>query len=191
MRRTPLDPHHHTAVTKHATPPASRDLSDDENANLCEGCVRCCTYITVQIDAPRSAWEYDQWIWALHHEGVELYVETPEQWYLHFETRCRKLDAHGRCSIHGRHPVLCREYDARRCERRLPLAEIRAWFHDGEELERWLQVTRPAHWRRLLEYRRDQPQGAPVADPARGPRDGAPAFVALEALAGAPSSKSR
>ena len=98
-----------------------KELSGDENARLCEGCVKCCTYITVEIDPPRAAWEYDQWIWALYHRGIQLYVEMPEAWYVHFETVCEKLDDSGRCSIYGRHPVLCREYDPRTCERRVPL----------------------------------------------------------------------
>jgi len=140
---------------------AARDLSAGENANLCRGCVQCCTYITVEIDAPRAAWEYDQWIWALHHRGVELYVEKPERWFLHFETQCRQLDHQGRCSIYGRHPVLCRDYDPRSCERRLPLSDIAAWFKDAEALEAWVRSKRPRHWKRLMEYRRDTAHPAP------------------------------
>ncbi|HYM82352.1 MAG TPA: YkgJ family cysteine cluster protein [Candidatus Limnocylindria bacterium] len=142
----------------------ARALTSTENADLCAGCVKCCTYITVEIDAPRAAWEYDQWIWALYHQGVSLYVERPERWFVHFEAVCTRLDRAGRCAIHGRHPVLCREYDPRSCERRLPLAEIRAWFDDGDQLEAWIRVHRPAHHRRLLAYRKDTPQGPPVAD---------------------------
>ena len=53
----------------------ARRLTPEQNADLCSGCVRCCTYITVEIDAPRAAWEYDQWLWALHHEQVSLFLE--------------------------------------------------------------------------------------------------------------------
>ena len=63
----------------------AKELSPEENADLCRGCVACCTYITVEVDAPRAAWEYDQWIWALHHEGIEMYVERPEHWFLHVQ----------------------------------------------------------------------------------------------------------
>jgi uncharacterized protein len=151
----------------HIDPDDSRtalELSSQENAELCSGCVKCCTYITVEIDTPRAAWEYDQWIWALYHERVSLYVERPERWLLHFETVCRQLDRAGRCGIHGRHPVLCRDYDPRSCERRLPLAEVVAWFDDGDALEDWLRVKRPVHHRRLLTWRHDMPAGPPVAD---------------------------
>ena len=158
----------------HATPPGeddgrdAKELSPGENADLCTGCVKCCTYITIEIDAPRAAWEYDQWIWALHHEGIEVYVERPERWYVHVATRCRQLQSNGRCAIHGRHPVLCREYDPRSCERRLPLADQRAWFHDAHELEDWIAKERPAHWKRLMAYRKDRVDAPPREGDAAG-----------------------
>lgn len=148
-------------VALEAEPPAVKndtrsaiDLPADENAELCAGCVRCCSYITVEVDSPRAAWEYDQWMWAVDHEHVSLYVEKPERWFVHFDTRCNRLDTHGRCSIHGRHPVLCREYDPRSCERRLPLAEVAAWFNTSDELQAWIKRQRPRHWERWVEYRR-------------------------------------
>ncbi len=158
------DPHHPTAPPSDEDGRDPKDLSPVENADLCAGCVTCCTYITVEVDAPRAAWEYDQWIWALHHAAIQMYVETPERWFLHVETKCTQLKADGRCAIHGRHPVLCREYDPRSCERRLPLADIRVWFHDAYELEAWIQAERPSHWNRLLAYRKDRPDAPPRAD---------------------------
>lgn len=164
------------------------ELSSGENADLCSGCVRCCSYLSIAIDPPRAAWEYDQWIWALHHEKVAIYVERPEQWFLHFETRCRQLDGHGRCSIHGRHPMVCREYDPRSCERRYPLSHLRAWFSRAEEFETWLERERPAHWTRLMAWRKDT---VPTPEPGLGdaPRASAgsaaptAAWIPLEALA--------
>ena len=143
---------------------SARELTDEENADLCSGCVKCCTYITIEIDPPRAAWEYDQWIWALHHRNIQLYVERPERWFVHVEAVCEQLNAEGRCSIYGRHPVLCREYDPRSCERRLPLADVRAWFENAAQLEEWIHTRRPKHWERLLQYRNDMPAGPPVAD---------------------------
>jgi hypothetical protein len=177
------DPHHHTAHVATADPRGAIDLSAAENADLCAGCVRCCTYITIEIDAPRAAWEYDQWLWALEHQGIDLYVERPERWYVHVETRCGRLGDDGRCTIHGRHPVLCREYDPRTCERRVPLHEIRAWFRDAESFEAWIRTTRPAHWARLEAYRRAMPAGPPVADASRTP---APALITIGAMLARP-----
>jgi hypothetical protein len=181
--------HAGTSATTLADPPVqapapdgreSRSLSSDENLDLCSGCVTCCTYVTIEVDAPRQAWEYDQWIWMLHHQSLEMYVERPERWFVYIPTRCRQLNTEGRCTIHGRHPVLCRDYDPRSCERRYPLSDMRGWFHNAEELEAWIQQHRPAHWTRLLAYRSQMPAGPPKA---RGVRTAAGvALVQIEGM---------
>ncbi len=145
------------------------ELSSHENADLCAGCTRCCDTVSIEIDAPRSAWEYDQWVWVLHHRSLEVYVEKPERWFLHIETRCEKLNDQGRCSIHGSHPILCREYDPRVCERRLPLLDIVAWFKNADELETWLQSRRPAHWKRLVGWRKSKISAAAKASARHRP----------------------
>lgn len=150
---SPLDPHEDTRDAV--------ELSAGENADLCAGCTRCCETVSIEIDAPRSPWEYDQWIWVLHHENLEVYVEKPERWYLHIATRCTQLKADGRCKIYGEHPVLCREYDPRHCERRAPLSDVVAWFHDAGEMEQWLRERRPGHWQRLLAHRDAHATGRP------------------------------
>ncbi len=180
----------HPRPPKTPAPPddtrGARDLSPVENADLCTGCVKCCTYITIEIDAPRAAWEYDQWLWTLHHEGIGLYVERPERWYLHVETRCNALQANGRCGVYARRPVLCREYDPRTCERRNPLSDIVAWFHTPDEFETWIRTRRPAHWARLERHRSDRSTEPAVAAPEAG-------FVPVMQLAGslAPARRRR
>jgi Fe-S-cluster containining protein len=159
---------------------ASRGLTPAENSNLCSGCVRCCTYISVEIDAPRSSREYDQWIWALHHEGISMFVENPEAWYLLVETRCRQLNEAGRCDIHGRHPVLCRDYDARTCERRKPAVNVRAEFRSAEQFETWLARERPGHWRRLLLWREESP--GPAKAELRADRAAAATLIPIASL---------
>jgi len=179
--------HDHPPAAIPAATPAEDDgrdalaLSSAENADLCAGCVKCCTYLSIQIDTPRAAWEYDQWIWALHHEGIQIYLERPEAWFLLIQARCRQLQDDGRCAIHGRHPVLCREYDPRSCERRYPLSDMRAWFHDASELEAWLARERPAHYRALMRHRKDTAPGPSVAD-ARRDRAASAALIPLESL---------
>lgn len=143
---------------------ATLELSAEENADLCAGCSRCCETVCIEVDAPRMAWEYDQWIWVLHHRNLELYVEKPERWFLHIEAVCEQLGEDRRCRIYGEHPVLCREYDPRDCERRAPLSDVVAWFKCAADLEQWLAVKRPAHWKRLLAHRAESAQGPPVAD---------------------------
>lgn len=134
-------------------------LTADENSDLCAGCTRCCETVSIEVDAPRSPWEYDQWIWVLHHRNLELYLEKPERWYLHIEAPCAQLKPNGHCAVYADRPVLCREYDPRNCERRAPLSDITAWFKTAVDLEVWLQKNRPIHWKRLLAHR-EQHSGA-------------------------------
>ncbi len=169
-----------TAAEPEADARDALELPATENADLCAGCTRCCETVSIEVDAPRSAWEYDQWVWVLHHRSLELYLEKPERWFLHIETRCEKLNEAGRCSIHGKHPVLCREYDPRVCERRLPLGDIAAWFKNADELELWLKARRPAHWRRLEAWRAEK---AGQALDAKGHRNGVALAHALVQIA--------
>lgn len=136
-----------------ADPRRALELPASENAELCTGCTRCCETVSVEVDSPSTPREYDQWIWVLHHRDLALYIERPDHWFLHIETRCEQLNADGRCRIHGQHPVLCREYDPRVCERRLPLSDQIAWFGDAAALEAWLRERRPAAWKRLVAWR--------------------------------------
>lgn len=129
------------------------ELPAAENAELCRGCTRCCETVSVEVDSPSTPREYDQWIWVLHHRDLALYIERPDKWFLHIETRCEQLNEAGRCRIHGRHPILCREYDPRVCERRLPLTDQVAWFGDAPALEAWLRERRPGQWKRLVAWR--------------------------------------
>lgn len=132
--------------------PTTGPLTGAQNMALCKGCTRCCTYVAVEIDPPDVPWMYDQYAWMLDHRGVWMYLETGNHWYVQFETVCEQLEDAGTCRIYGRHPVLCKEYDARSCERRGVLVEIKARFYKGEELLRWVEARRPAHYRRYREW---------------------------------------
>ncbi len=175
------------------TPPAelsALELSPTTNADLCAGCSRCCETVSIEIDKPRTNHEYDQWIWVLHHENLEIYLEKPERWYLHIESRCAHLNSQQRCDIYGRHPVLCREYDPRDCERRAPLSDIVAWFKTAEDLEQWMAKVRPAHYKRMMAWRKDTVQAPPRAD-ARKDRATAMARALITIAEPAPRSPAR
>jgi hypothetical protein len=130
------------------TIPETGPLSAAQCMTLCAGCQRCCTYVAVEVDAPDVPWMYDQYVWLLYHKGIWMYVEKGNKWFVQFETVCEKLGARGECRVHGSHPVLCKEYDARTCERRGELSDVVARFFDGDDLVRWLEVKRPVHHRR-------------------------------------------
>ena len=132
--------------------PEEGPLSPAQNMMLCAGCVRCCTYVAVEVDAPDTPWQYDQYVWLLYHKNIWMYVEKGNHWYVQFETVCDKLSPAGGCNVHGSHPVLCKKYDARSCERRGELSDMIARFHDGHDLVRWLAEKRPKHHARYAAW---------------------------------------
>ena len=150
------------------TIPESGPLSAAQCMSLCAGCQRCCTYVAVEVDAPDAPWMYDQYVWLLYHKGVWMYVEKGNKWFVQFETVCEKLAPSGACNVHGSHPVLCKDYDARTCERRGELSDISARFFDGDDLVRWLEAKRPSHYRRYRAW--FDAAHAPAAPPAPGTR---------------------
>lgn len=150
------------------TIPDSGPLDAAQSMMLCAGCVRCCTYVAVEVDAPDTPWQYDQYVWLLYHKNIWMYVEKGNHWYVQFETVCDKLAPTGRCTIHGEHPALCKKYDARSCERRGELSDVIARFHDGQDLVRWIAAHRPKHHARYLAWFRKEHAGEGEKTPAAG-----------------------
>jgi Fe-S-cluster containining protein len=151
--------------------PETGPLTPAQSMALCSGCQRCCTYVAVEVDAPDTPWMYDQYVWLLYHKNVWMYVERGNKWFVQFETVCEKLGSRGECGVHGQHPVLCKEYDARSCERRGELSEVVARFYDGDDLVQWLATKRPTHHRRYKEWF----DAAHAAAQPVPPRNGKPA----------------
>ena len=156
--------------------PEEGPLTPVQNMMLCAGCVRCCTYVAVEVDAPDTPWQYDQYVWLLYHKNIWMYVEKGNHWYVQFETVCDKLSPTGSCNVHGKHPVLCKKYDARSCERRGELSDVVARFHDGDDLVRWIAEKRPKHHARYAAWYAKE--HAPVA-PTAAQKRSKPAFFEM------------
>lgn len=76
---------------------------------------RCCRYITVSVEAPRSHADWDEFRWWLAHGGTML-SKGDDGWMLHVETRCRHLGPDNLCRIYDHRMAACEEYDAATCE---------------------------------------------------------------------------
>ncbi|MGQ9504503.1 MAG: YkgJ family cysteine cluster protein [Thermogutta sp.] len=83
---------------------------------LCFHCpAKCCQYIALPIDRPRT-WEgFDTVRWFLLHERTAVFVDNG-QWYLLVYLTCKALRADGRCAIYPHRPPICRDYGTDVCE---------------------------------------------------------------------------
>ncbi len=82
----------------------------------------CCTYITQEIDTPRSIEDFDQLLWQLAHRNIQAYKDE-DGWFLLINNACTQLQADGRCGIYDDRPAICREYSNDFCEFDQPAEE--------------------------------------------------------------------
>jgi Fe-S-cluster containining protein len=86
-------------------------------AGKCDTCIAlCCRYVAVEVDGPDVPKDFDMLRWFLLHENTQLFTEG-RAWFLQMFTRCRALGADNRCTIYATRPEICREYEAKGCDR--------------------------------------------------------------------------
>ena len=83
---------------------------------------KCCTYITQQIDTPRSKRDFDFLLWQISHRDIRIYKDEGS-WYMLVDNLCTHLQRDGRCGIYEDRPEICREYSNDYCEYDQPAEE--------------------------------------------------------------------
>ena len=104
--------------------------------NKCDLCTnsKCCTYVTQQIDVPRSKYDFEILLWQVSHDGVGAYKDD-DGWFVMFETRCQHLLGDGRCNIYNDRPTICRSHSNDYCEYDAPAEDgFNLYFPDYDAL---------------------------------------------------------
>ncbi len=104
--------------------------------NKCDRCTssRCCTYVTQQIDTPRSKYDFEILLWQVSHDRVGAYKDD-DGWFVIFETTCNHLQESGRCGIYLDRPTICRSHSNDYCEYDAPAEDgFDLWFPNYETL---------------------------------------------------------
>jgi Fe-S-cluster containining protein len=114
----------------------------------CLECGRCCTYVAVGINAPRTPAYATDVLWYLYHEKVYVYRDGDGDWSVHFETRCRQLASDLKCRIYERRPHICRSFDNRTCEVNSREGDP-LLFRSPTEFLQWLEKAHPKTYRVL------------------------------------------
>jgi Fe-S-cluster containining protein len=87
---------------------AKKDTSFQAPCVECGG--RCCNYIAIGINSPRSQAGLENIRWFLLHEKVSVYIDHNKEWYVEFATPCTALNTKKRCTVYERRPKVCRDY---------------------------------------------------------------------------------
>jgi Fe-S-cluster containining protein len=109
-------------------------ITAENKCSFCKGSI-CCTYVTQQIDTPKTMKDFDFILWQLSHRDMQLYKDE-DGWFLIFNQQCRHLMPGGGCSIYERRPRVCREYDNDFCEYDMSAEKgFKLFFKDDEALD--------------------------------------------------------
>lgn len=108
-------------------------ITPENKCSFCKGS-KCCTYVSQQIDTPRSMKDFDFIMWQLSHKDVQLYKDE-DGWFLLFNQACQHILPGGGCGIYETRPRICRDYDNDFCEYDMPAEDgFDLFFRDDAEL---------------------------------------------------------
>lgn len=114
----------------------TNEITPETKCSFCKGSL-CCTYITQQLDTPRSMRDFDHLLWQTAHHDVQIYKDE-DGWYLLVNNKCKHLLAGGGCGIYETRPIVCREHSNDYCEYDMSAEEGFELFFDGyEALEKY------------------------------------------------------
>ncbi len=115
---------------------AKQSTDTIDKCDLCTSSI-CCTYITQEVDTPRSIYDFDTMLWQLYHHDVQFYKEDGS-WFMKILNYCLNLQPDGRCGIYETRPIICREHENDFCEYDESTEETAdLFFGKPEDLEKY------------------------------------------------------
>lgn len=83
----------------------------------CEQCkpAKCCMYLTIQVEKPRTLYDFEGMLWRIAHQDIEYFVQE-KKWYMMVHNPCRFHDGNSRCRIYESRPKVCRNHSTEKCE---------------------------------------------------------------------------
>lgn len=108
-------------------------VTPENKCSFCTGSI-CCTYVTHEIDKPKTKSDFQQLLWQVSHENVKIYKDE-DGWTLLIEGKCTHLHPNGDCGIYDVRPEICREHSNDYCEYDAPSEDgFDLYFPDYESL---------------------------------------------------------
>jgi len=101
----------------------------------CAECEKtCCKYFTVPLDEPEDEEDFDAMIWYILHEGVSIFIDDEDDWFVNIVSRCRELGDDGLCKIYKKRPEICQDHTDEVCETNEGPYDFKKHFFKATEL---------------------------------------------------------
>ena len=107
-------------------------VTAENKCSLCAG-TKCCQYITLHIDTPRSMADFDTLLWQVSHRHIQFYKDADGWFMLVVDSPCEHLTDTGQCGIYATRPAICRSYSNDECEFDSPAEEGFELFFDSHQ----------------------------------------------------------
>lgn len=121
-------------------------ITSENKCSFCAGS-KCCSYVTQQIDTPKSKADFETLLWQVSHQNVGTYKDE-DGWFLIFDTKCSHLLPDGGCGIYEVRPEICREHSNDYCEYDAPAEDgFDLYFPDYASLLKYCK-KRFKRWKR-------------------------------------------
>lgn len=114
------------------------EVTTENKCSFCTASI-CCTYITQQVDTPRSKADFEHLLWQISHENIRIYKDE-DGWTLLVESKCLHLQVNGDCGIYDVRPTICRDHTNDYCEYDAPSEDgFELYFNDYHALRTYCQ----------------------------------------------------
>ena len=104
--------------------------------NKCGFCTNsyCCSYVTEELENPKTKIDFEHMLWQVSHKNVSVYKDD-EGWWVSFGAKCDHLQPDGGCGIYDARPQICRDHTNDYCEFDSPAEDdFDLYFPDYESL---------------------------------------------------------
>lgn len=61
-----------------------------------------------------------------------------EQWFIQFQTKCKKLNSNGLCTIYQERPEICRNHSQETCEKYVDKDDTKVEFDNADDFSKWV-----------------------------------------------------
>nr|MDJ1539633.1 YkgJ family cysteine cluster protein [Bermanella sp. WJH001] len=137
--------------TKDITPAA---ITADNKCDFCSAL--CCSYITQELDTPRTMHAFDVLLWQVAHKGIHVFKDG-NGWYLLSMTKCEFVMPDNRCGIYETRPMICRDHSNSACEFDVPIDEgCDLYFQTFEKLDNYCRKRFKTWDKRLEKFEEEQ-----------------------------------
>ncbi|WP_455198733.1 YkgJ family cysteine cluster protein [Kaarinaea lacus] len=131
------------------------EITLENKCSFCEGS-KCCNHISMEIDTPETMKDFDQLLWKISHQQIEIYKDEGSWHLMVVNVPCANLLPDGACGIYEKRPMICREYSNEYCEFDSSAEDdFDLHFRDYESLEKYCRKRFTKWDRRFKKWLKD------------------------------------